>query len=105
MFRKLWYHFTPYESVRSITKKYIGTYKGIFKESDLVKYPTYTNGQIKEFDDVTFVCYDGLVEIDNDEVNFIYDYNLDDKKYGRFTDIFKLSKEEYAVISSKGIYI
>ena len=105
VFRKLWYHFTPYESVRSITKKYIGTYKGIFKESDLVKYPTYTNGQIKEFDDVTFVCYDGLVEIVNDEVNFIYDYNLDDKKYGRFTDIFKLSKEEYAVISSKGIYL
>ena len=105
VFRELWYNFTPYESVRSITKNYIGSYSGIFKGKDLVNYPTYTNGQIKEFDEVTFICYDGLVEIINDQVNFIYDYNLDDKKLGRFSNIFKLTESQFIVISSKGIFI
>ena len=105
VFRELWYSFTPYESVRSITKNYIGSYNGIFKGNDLVNYPTYTNGQIKEFDEVTFICYDGLVEIINDQVNFIYDYNLDDKKLGRFSNIFKLSESQFIVISSKGIFL
>lgn len=105
VFRELWYNFTPYESVRSITKNYIGSYSGIFKGKDLVNYPTYTNGQIKEFDEVTFICYDGLVEIINDQVNFIYDYNLDDKKLGRFSNIFKLSESQFIVISSKGIFL
>jgi AraC-like DNA-binding protein len=105
VFRELWYNFTPFESVRSITKNYIGSYSGIFKGNDLVNYPTYTNGQIKEFDEVTFICYDGLVEIINDQVNFIYDYNLDDKKLGRFSNIFKLSKSQFIVISSKGIFL
>ena len=105
VFRELWYNFTPFESVRSITKNYIGTYSGIFKGNDLVNYPTYTNGQIKEFDEVTFICYDGLVEIINDQVNFIYDYNLDDKKLGRFSNIFKLSESQFIVISSKGIFL
>ena len=104
VFRELWYNFTPYESVRSITKNYTGSYSGIFKGNDLVNYPTYTNGQIKEFDEITFICYDGLVKIINDQVNFIYDYNLDDKKLGRFSNIFKLSESEFIVISNKGIY-
>ena len=104
MFRELWYNFTPYESVRSITKNYTGSYSGIFKGNDLVNYPTYTNGQIKEFDEITFICYDGLVKIINDQVNFIYDYYLDDKKLGRFSNIFKLSESEFIVISNKGIY-
>lgn len=104
VFRELWYNFTPYESVRSITKNYTGSYNGIFKGNDLVNYPTYTNGQIKEFDEITFICYDGLVKIINDQVNFIYDYNLDDKKLGRFSNIFKLSESEFIVISNKGIY-
>jgi AraC-like DNA-binding protein len=105
VFRELWYNFSPYESVRTITKNYIGSYSGIFKGNDLVNYPTYTNGQIKEFEEVTFICYDGLVEIINDQVNFIYDYNLNDKKLGRFSNIFKLSKSQFIVISSKGIYL
>ncbi len=104
VFRELWYNFTPYESVRSITKNYTGSYSGIFKGNDLVNYPTYTNGQIKEFDEITFICYDGLVKIINDQVNFIYDYNLEDKKLGRFSNIFKLSESEFIVISNKGIY-
>ena len=104
VFRELWYNFTPYESVRSITKNYTGSYSGIFKGNDLVNYPTYTNGQIKEFDEITFICYDGLVKIINDQVNFIYDYNLDDQKLGRFSNIFKLSESEFIVISNKGIY-
>ena len=105
VFRELWYSFTPYESVRSITKNYIGSYNGIFKGNDLVNYPTYTNGQIKEFAEGTFICYDGLVEIINDQVNFIYDFNLDKEKFGRFSNIFKLSESKFIVISSKGIYL
>ena len=105
VFRELWYSFIPYESVRSITKNYIGSYNGIFKGNDLVNYPTYTNGQIKEFAEGTFICYDGLVEIINDQVNFIYDFYLDKQKYGRFSNIFKLSESEFIVISSKGIYL
>ena len=105
VFRELWYSFTPYESVRSITKNYIGSYNGIFKGNDLVNYPTYTNGQIKEFAEGTFICYDGLVEIINDQVNFIYDFNLDKQKFGRFSNIFKLSESKFIVISSEGIYL
>ena len=50
-------------------------------------------------------CYDGLVEITNDQVDFIYDYNLNDKELGRFSNIFKLSESQFIVISSKGIFL
>ena len=47
VFKNKLYSFSPYESVRSITTNYIGSYNGIFQMDEVLTYPPYTNGQIK----------------------------------------------------------
>ncbi|MDB3902018.1 hypothetical protein N9326_05930, partial [Flavobacteriaceae bacterium] len=66
-FKKLSYEYSPYESVRSITKNTVGSYNGVFINGKKLKKLKYTDGQIKEFDNITFVCYKGLLSYENNK--------------------------------------
>ena len=99
VFQNKLYLFTPYESVRSITENYIGSYNGIYKNGKVLTYPRYTNGQIKEFDEITFICYDGLFAIRGDQQNILYDAPAGNRKYGAVENIFKLQNDNYLVVS------
>ena len=61
------YNFSPYASVRSISENCVGTYNGVFIDTLKLKKTRYTDGQIREFDSVIFICYNGLTEFKNNE--------------------------------------
>ena len=105
-FKKLSYEYSPYESVRSITKNTVGSYNGIFINGKKLKKLNYTDGQIKEFDSITFVCYKGLLSYENNKETIIYRGNdkRNEKKYGNIYDIFLINHPNYLVVSSNGLY-
>ena len=105
IFKNKLYSFSPYESVRSITTSYIGSYNGVFKRGEVLTYPPYTNGQIKEYDDITFICYDGIVAIRGDQQDILYDAPVGNRKYGAIENIFKLQNGNYVVVSDLGLYL
>ncbi len=104
IFKNKLYSFSPYESVRSITTSYIGSYNGIFQRGEVLTYPPYTNGQIKEYDDITFICYDGIVAIRGDQQEILYDAPAGNRIYGAIENIFKLQNGNYLVVSNLGLY-
>ena len=105
-FKKLTYSYAPYESVRSITKNTVGSYNGIFINGEKLKKLKYTDGQIKEFDSITFVCYKGLLSYENNIETIIYTGNdkRNEKKYGNVYDVFLINHPNYLVVSSNGLY-
>ena len=105
IFKNKLYSFSPYESVRSITTSYTGSYNGIFQMGEVLTYPPYTNGQIKEYDDITFICYDGLVAIRGDQQDILYDAPAGNRIYGAIENIFKLQNGNYVVVSDLGLYL
>ena len=105
IFKNKLYSFSPYESVRSITSSYIGSYNGIFQRGEILTYPPYTNGQIKEYDDITFICYDGLFAIRGDQQEILYDAPAGNRTYGAIENIFKLQNGNYVVVSDLGLYL
>ena len=105
IFKNKLYSFSPYESVRSITTSYTGSYNGIFQMGEVLTYPPYTNGQIKEYDDITFICYDGIVAIRGDQQDILYDAPAGNRRYGAIENIFKLQNGNYVVVSDLGLYL
>ena len=101
------YKFSPHGSVRSISKNSIGTYSGIFINGNKLKNPYYTDGQIREFDSIIFICYNGLVEYKNGQEKILYDNDnskFSNAKYGKISDIFSIGNANYLTVSSTGLY-
>ena len=106
-YKELSYEFKPFESVRSITKNAVGSYNGVYINGSKLSKITYTDGQIKEFDSITFVCYNGLLSYKNNEEKKLYnnDNSIRTKaEYGVISDIFFVRDSKYLVISDKGLY-
>ena len=107
IYNNLKYSFNSAGSVRSITENAIGTYGGVYINGKKLNKITYTDGQIRKFDSITFVCYNGLLSFkDNIETKL---YNNDNSirtkgEYGAISDIYAIDKSKYIVISDKGIY-
>lgn len=96
-------------SIRSITKNYIGSYTGIFKNGNKIKFPEYTDGYIREFDNETFICYEGLYR---DSSGFTTTYAnskketfIAGKNIGYSRDIQKIENGDYVLVTNKGIYL
>ena len=106
-FKTLSYIYKPYESVRSITENTIGTYNGIFVNNSKLKKLKYTDGQIREFSNVTFVCYNGLLSIEDNIETIIY-RNINSKRtrnqYGKINDIYLIDYPNFLAISDNGLY-
>ena len=107
IYNNLKYSFNSAGSVRSITDNAIGTYGGVYINGKKLNKITYTDGQIRKFDSITFVCYNGLLSFkDNIETKL---YNNDNSirtkgEYGAISDIYAIDNSKYIVISDKGIY-
>lgn len=101
------YSFSPHRSVRSISNNGLGTYRGVYINGEKLNKISYTDGQIREFGDLTMVCYNGLLKYKDNEEVVIYDNDnsvLADAKYGHIRDIFSIGNSKYLLISTKGIY-
>ena len=107
IYNNLKYSFNSIGSVRSITNNAVGSYSGVYIKGKKLNKITYTDGQIKEFDSIAFVCYNGLLGYkENIETKL---YNNDNSirtkgEYGNLSDIYALDNSEYLVISDKGIF-
>ena len=107
IYKSNFYSFKATGSVRSITKNFIGTYSGVFFRERKLESITYTDGQIKEFDSTSFVCFNGLIFYENGVETMIYK-NSDRLNYpsqiGNISNIFLLYHPNYLVVSSTGIF-
>ncbi|MDC0622439.1 hypothetical protein OAO94_01435 [Flavobacteriaceae bacterium] len=107
VYSNLMYSFKAIGSVRSISNNGVGSYAGVYINGNILKKITYTDGQIKEFDSITFVCYNGLLSIkDNIETKL---YNNDNSirtkgEYGAISNIYDIGNYKYLAISNNGIY-
>ena len=107
IYNNLTYSFESVGSVRSISDNSVGTYGGVYINGNKLEKITYTDGQIKEFDSITFVCYNGLLSFkDNIETKL---YNNDNSirtkgEYGAISNIFEIGDSNYLLISDKGLY-
>ena len=107
IYKKKSYIFTSYNSVRSISENCVGTYNGVLVNGIRLKKTQYTDGQIKEFGDITFVCFNGLTAIDSNQERILYwnDNSKSDKaQFGKAQNIFFIGNNDYLLITSKGIY-
>ena len=107
IYSNLNYSFNSIGSVRSISDNGVGSYAGVYINGNILEKISYTDGQIKEFDSITFVCYNGLLSIkDNIETKL---YNNDNSirtkgEYGAISNIHDIGNSIYLAISDKGIY-
>ena len=107
IYNSLTYSFTPFGSVRSISDNAVGTYSGVYINGNKLKTITYTDGQIKEFDSITFICYNGLLTYKDSIETKLYnnDNSIRTKgQYGRISNIYAIGNGNYLAISDKGIY-
>ena len=107
IYNSLTYSFKPFGSVRSISDNAVGTYNGVYINGNKLKTITYTDGQIKEFDSITFICYNGLLTYKDSIETKLYnnDNSIRTKgQYGRMSNIYAIGNGNYLTISDKGIY-
>ena len=107
IYNSLTYSFKPFGSVRSISENAVGSYSGVYINGNKLNTITYTDGQIKEFDSITFICYNGLVSYKNNTETMLYnnDNSIRTKgEYGRISNIYAIGNSKYLVISGKGVY-
>ena len=96
------------KSIRSISKNYVGTYTGIYKNNKLqVDLPNYTNSYIREFGNEVIVNYDGILLKDSIRVTehrgVIGNFEYDGIDLGYALDVFKY-KNIYILFTTKGIW-
>ena len=96
------------KSIRSISKNYVGTYTGIYKNNKLqVDLPNYTNSYIREFGNEVIVNYDGISLKDSIRVTehrgVIGNFEYDGIDLGYALDVFKF-KNIYILFTTKGIW-
>ena len=107
IYNNLLYSFNPIGSVRSISQNAVGTYGGVYINGNKLNKISYTDGQIKEFDNLIFVCYNGLLSYKNNQENLLYnnDNSIRTKgEYGIISEIYSINNSNYLVISDNGIY-
>jgi competence protein ComGC len=113
-YKKTLYSFESTPSVRSISSNYLGTYGGIFKNGAKLQYPTYSSGKIREFENKTFICYDGLYLVDDNgntkdfksfEYTSLERQSSFQDEIGLIRDIIYIKKDAYVLFSTRGIYL
>ena len=113
-YKKTFYSFESTPSVRSISSNYLGTYGGIFKNGAKLEYPTYSSGKIREFDNKTFICYDGLYLVDDNgnatdfksfEYTSLERQSSFQYEIGLIRDIIYIKKDTYVLFSTRGVYL
>lgn len=100
-----------YPSVRSISKNYIGTYGGIYNKGNknLMEFPSYSNSYIREFEEETFVNWDGLTIYRNDKIINLFDpskkeISIENKNLGKARDVIKDFNNSYILSTTNGLY-
>lgn len=108
--KKTFFEFTYFPSVRSISENFVGTYDGVFYKDKKIDNPKYVSGKIKEFENVSFICWDGLIAINPDQNQYsIENYSLDGNyinnlKVGDIYDVDEINHPEYLLFCTEGVF-
>lgn len=100
-----------FASVRSISENYIGTYEGVYDKTKghYLEFPSFTNSYIREFENYTFINWDGLSILKNNEQYDLFDQlsinlKIDNKNLGFAYDVAKINNKKFILNTSKGLY-
>lgn len=100
------------QSIRSITKNFVGGYSGIYNKGEKLEYLSYTDGYIREYNDTAFICYGGLMVITpGKHENYLMLSNfgayIDSVELGYMDDIFfdTVIQKYFLSTTNKGVYI
>jgi hypothetical protein len=103
--------FSTTPSIRSISKTYLGTYEGIYNRTNgkKITFPTYTNGYIREFEEITIILWDGLSTIENGVQKNYFSTGgegilIGDQILGRGIDVVEIKHPRYLIFSNQGLY-
>lgn len=96
-------------SIRAVSANHVGGYSGVYLNGELQKNISYTNGFIREFDTVTFVCHDGLLMVTaTDTINFQSVVNSDfaflSESFGHVRDIVPIAPNRYILLTLDGLF-
>ena len=97
------------ESIRSISKNYVGGYSGIYKNGVLLEHPSYVNGYIREIGDTAFIMYDGVVVIKPDTTIDLIQEIAETKKtqhnaVGQFRDVLLVPDVGYFFSTDNNLF-
>lgn len=96
-------------SVRFISQEYVGTYSGVFNRGKTLNGISHCSGAIRTFRDTTYICWDGLSIYHGDTLlntysgDFVGDFKILDKNYGRLGDIY-VHDNTWSLFTDKGIF-
>ena len=99
------------QSIRSISRRLVGGYSGLYEHGLKLDFPSYTDGFIREFGDTAFICYGGLYRITpRDRQNYLSEVPfgalVGDMHLGYVDDIYYDARHASYVISSQsGVYV
>lgn len=99
-------------SIRTLSEKYIGTYKGIYdyKENLIDSFPDYTNSYIREFGNEVIINYDGIYRL-KDSISTHFrnpitgEFRIFNKNLGFVENTEKLNDSTYFILTNKGIFL
>lgn len=104
------YDFKSSPSVRSISESFIATYQGVYDRSmELQKnFPSYSNGKIIEFNDETWLCWDGLFITEGENsTNYFnsstFELEINNTTFGHTRNAIKLGEDLFLVATTKGL--
>lgn len=109
VFRETFYEHKSSTSVRAISENFVGTYGGIYFKNKKLDEIYHTDGKIREFENASFICYNGLRIIykDNRSIDLgsseNYEFKLRDSTYGFTYDVAEINHPVYLLFSSKGL--
>ena len=96
-------------SVRAISENYVGTYNGVYRKKDSLQVLNYTNSYIREFENATIICWDGLyVQMDSITKNFnnpLYSgVEIGNNLIGKANDIEEIQHPNYILSTDQGLF-
>jgi hypothetical protein len=109
VFKESFYGHKTMGSVRAISENFIGTYSGVFFNNEKLDNPYFTDGRIREFDNASFICYNGLKIIYKDKRSVDlssldnYELKIGDSSFGFSYDVAEINHPVYLVFSSRGL--
>lgn len=103
------FNFTPYESVRSISDRFVGTYAGVFYDNIKLSEPTFTDSYIREFPEASFICWNGLTMISSEGIQTWNKHEKNGFEFGgsylgSAHDIIEIKHPNYIISTSEGLF-
>lgn len=85
----------PNTSIRTIQKNFLGTYQGVWLNNKRIPQLTYSSGKSFTQNDTSYICYDGVLRITNEDTTFFVNdttglFEIDNQSFSNARDLVRL---------------